>query len=246
MEVHQHTHTPRKKWTHYFWEFLMLFLAVFCGFLAEYQLEHTIEHQREKKYIRSLIEDLNTDISRIEKYIEYRNDRTKKADSLIHLLLTEKYKNNGSDTYFFFIGVIRGWTFISANGTMQQLKNAGGLRLIRSPEVADSIIAYDAIVSYQQFQDGVEQRFLEKCRDITGGVFDAGTFLETYNVSTNKEIRPAGNPKLITNDRGTINELLTRVIYVRGSTKFSLISAENLKESAARLIVYLKKEYHLK
>ena len=40
MEVHHHTHTPRKKWTHYFWEFLMLFLAVFCGFLAEYQLEH--------------------------------------------------------------------------------------------------------------------------------------------------------------------------------------------------------------
>jgi hypothetical protein len=28
-------HTSRKKWTHYFWEFLMLFLAVFCGFLAE-------------------------------------------------------------------------------------------------------------------------------------------------------------------------------------------------------------------
>ena len=27
MEVHAHTHTARKKWTHYFWEFLMLFLA---------------------------------------------------------------------------------------------------------------------------------------------------------------------------------------------------------------------------
>jgi len=43
MEVHAHSHTVpiaigRKKWTHYFWEFLMLFLAVFCGFLAEYQL----------------------------------------------------------------------------------------------------------------------------------------------------------------------------------------------------------------
>jgi len=38
MEVHAHTHIPtsrEKKWTHYFWEFLMLFLAVFCGFLAE-------------------------------------------------------------------------------------------------------------------------------------------------------------------------------------------------------------------
>ena len=30
MEVHAHTHTARKKWTHYFWEFLMLFPAVFC------------------------------------------------------------------------------------------------------------------------------------------------------------------------------------------------------------------------
>ena len=41
MEVHAHTHPstglptgqtgsgPRKKWTHYFWEFLMFFLAVF-------------------------------------------------------------------------------------------------------------------------------------------------------------------------------------------------------------------------
>ena len=58
MEVHAHTHTARKKWTHYFWEFLMLFLAVFCGFLAEYKLEHVIEHQREKVYIKSMVEDL--------------------------------------------------------------------------------------------------------------------------------------------------------------------------------------------
>ena len=53
MEVHHHSHTASppagragKKWTHYFWEFLMLFLAVFCGFLAEYQLEHKIESDR--------------------------------------------------------------------------------------------------------------------------------------------------------------------------------------------------------
>ena len=48
MEVHAHTHTARKKWTNYFWEFLMLFLAVFCGFLAENQREHMIEHRKEQ------------------------------------------------------------------------------------------------------------------------------------------------------------------------------------------------------
>ena len=61
MEVHHHAHTARKKWTHYFWEFLMLFLAVFCGFLAEYQLEHKIEKEKGKQYIRSFYNDLKTD-----------------------------------------------------------------------------------------------------------------------------------------------------------------------------------------
>ena len=69
MEVHAHTHTARKKWTHYFWEFLMLFLAVFCGFLAEYQLEHTIEHNREKEFMRSLAEDLETDTLELHRAI---------------------------------------------------------------------------------------------------------------------------------------------------------------------------------
>ena len=48
MEVHHHSHTPRKKWTHYFWEFLMLFLAVTLGFFVENQREHYIENLREK------------------------------------------------------------------------------------------------------------------------------------------------------------------------------------------------------
>jgi len=61
MEVHAHTHTPRKKWTHNFWEFLMLFLAVFCGFLAEYQLEHKIEKDREEVYMKNMLADLRSD-----------------------------------------------------------------------------------------------------------------------------------------------------------------------------------------
>ena len=61
MEVHHHSHTPRKNWTHYFWEFLMLFLAVFAGFLAENEREHFIEHKREKKLIKEMVEDLKKD-----------------------------------------------------------------------------------------------------------------------------------------------------------------------------------------
>ena len=83
MEVHHHAHTARKKWTHYFWEFLMLFLAVFCGFLAEYKLEHVIEHQRELKYVKSLIQDLKADTASLQHYVTLRKEKRMMMDSLV-------------------------------------------------------------------------------------------------------------------------------------------------------------------
>ena len=73
MEVHAHSHTPRKKWTHYFWEFLMLFLAVFCGFLSENQREHYVEAQREKEYAKSLLSDMKEDTTEISGGITQNN-----------------------------------------------------------------------------------------------------------------------------------------------------------------------------
>src|SRR4026208_1811918 len=86
MEVHAHSHMPRKKWTHYFWEFLMLFLAVFCGFLAENQREHMVEHQREKKVIQSLASDLAADPLRLSYILQQRLSRTKMLDSFVALI----------------------------------------------------------------------------------------------------------------------------------------------------------------
>ena len=82
MEVHAHTHTARKKWTHYFWEFLMLFLAVFCGFLAEYQLEHKIERDRAKELAKSFYEELKNDSVNIT--VKYQN-RIRQENSLLYL-----------------------------------------------------------------------------------------------------------------------------------------------------------------
>ena len=89
MEVHAHTHTARKKWTHYFWEFLMLFLAVFCGFLAEYQLEHVIEHQREKQYMKLMITDLEIDGVEMHSISNEIDTRLQKVDSLLMSLTVQ-------------------------------------------------------------------------------------------------------------------------------------------------------------
>src|ERR1041384_5387023 len=82
MEVHHHAHTSRKKWTHYFWEFLMLFLAVFCGFLAENIREQQVEHHREKQYMESMIEDLASDTASLNTTITRAAAMQKGLDSL--------------------------------------------------------------------------------------------------------------------------------------------------------------------
>src|SRR4026207_1827571 len=89
MEVHAHTHTERKKWTNYFWEFLMLFLAVFCGFLAEYQLEHKIEKEKERQYMESIIEDLQSDTAAIQDEYKLGQQQKLSSDSLIAFINTQ-------------------------------------------------------------------------------------------------------------------------------------------------------------
>src|SRR5215204_283712 len=131
MEVHQHTHTPRKKWTHYFWEFLMLFLAVTLGFFVENQREHYIENKREKQYMFSLIKDLEQDLTNIDVGIKVNRATILKSDSLIKLLSAGNFSTQTARIYFLGrYGSLRGFVY-PTDGTLQQLKNAGGFRMIQ-------------------------------------------------------------------------------------------------------------------
>src|SRR5688572_26349633 len=153
MEVHQHTHTPRKKWTHYFWEFLMLFLAVFCGFLAEYELEHVIEHHREKQYIKSFAEDLRADSIYLQDRIDFVNRRIVMQDSLIALLNAVKKPDNANDIYFLARSIARYFPFNVNDRTIIQLRNAGGMRLIKNKKASDSIVGYYQRVDLIKYLD---------------------------------------------------------------------------------------------
>src|SRR4030095_12930806 len=108
MEVHAHTHTAdpgshrgRKKWTHYFWEFLMLFLAVTLGFFVENQREHYIENNREKQFIVTMAEDLKSDTAQLSRTIVYKRTRERMVDSLILRLSSPEYKKYGNDIYYY-------------------------------------------------------------------------------------------------------------------------------------------------
>ena len=244
MEVHAHTHTARKKWTHYFWEFLKLFLAVFCGFLAEYQLEHKIEGDREKKYVHSLIQDLKTDTASLEIYINLRKEKRIMMDSLVLLLSTDKHKQFGNETYFFARHVFIGAPFISTDGTMQQLKNAGNLRLIKNETIINNILAYDASVKELKEWDESDTRIRTTFREMGGSVFNADQLYKAMD-SNFKFVKPTTNPQLITDDPITINNVAFQVQYISLSSLGNTQRGKALKEKAEKLIELLKHQYHL-
>src|SRR5206468_11952058 len=158
MEVHTHTHTERKKFTHYLWEFLMLFLAVFCGFLAENFREHEIEKQRGKQYIRSFCEDLKTDTATFS-WIIRANERKLVAFADIFRCYDTLRKNWKSTSCL--IPIVMNSRFnalvVFADGTLLQLKNAGGYRMLND-EDRDSIMSYDkSVQSYKDFESTVFQ-----------------------------------------------------------------------------------------
>lgn len=145
MEVHHHSHTPRRKWMHYFWEFFMLFLAVTLGFFVENQREHYIEGQREKKYMQNLLHDLARDTVNYNLSIALRLQRERQAHQLISMIYAPDRNNHLADLYYFARQMPRMNTiFYSTDATMNQLENSGALRLIKKSEIADSIVAYNA------------------------------------------------------------------------------------------------------
>ena len=145
MEVHTHTHTPRKKWTHYLWEFLMLFLAVFCGFLAEYKLEQTIERHKEKEYMQLMVEDLKKDTANINEMVTGNRILISGLDSLLDLLSNPQANHDYQRKLFTYSLKYTYWymPIQFSELTLSQLKYNGGFRLIKKKNVATGILQYD-------------------------------------------------------------------------------------------------------
>jgi hypothetical protein len=245
MEVHAHTHTARKKWTHYFWEFLMLFLAVFCGFLAEYQLEHKIEKDREKQFIKSYIEDLKMDTASISTNLVYQETRKEQLDSMMNFLETQTIKGNESDFYLLGRLLIRTKRFQTSDRTITQLKNSGALRLIRSEQAADSIISYQKLVETiltNIADEGQERRDVDPLMSLIFNPYIFDKMLDDDNIIH----KPVGNPPLRSYDASLHQDLAYRIHQLKGSNRILYTRLTQLHKKATVIIAFLQKEYHLK
>ena len=152
MEVHAHTHTARKKWTHYLWEFVMLFLAVFCGFLAEYQLEHKIEKERAEKYLQSMLLDVRTNISNLDSLMKQDRIIIINHDELVNWLLKDSATIDRA-AFAKRMGAIWVRNFLVRRETYEQMKSSGSLRYIGNIDFLKRTMDYERITNFAQYRN---------------------------------------------------------------------------------------------
>jgi hypothetical protein len=241
MEVHHHAHNPaephhKKNWKAYFWEFLMLFLAVFCGFLAEYQLEHKIEKDRGKQYTYSFYEDLVKDsahfndlISRFQKKLTVLQEMSPCYDSLL-----------SSSPTNCLMAIMRNSTdfpdLIYTDRTLLQLKNAGGLRLLKRAD-ADSILIYDKLLqTYKSAESSGLQNIQNDLRETSALLRDYGKWKDTTQ-----------QPRIFAvygNNKDLLNKYFNQLNYYNLFCNARQGQLNKLKKRNAELIEYFKAKYH--
>jgi hypothetical protein len=250
MEVHHHAHSSRKRWTHYFWEFIMLFLAVFCGFLAENQREHMIEHQRERKFAASLYEDLKKDTLDLGYDIPFWNSILGNAD-IIRMEIAKPFSERNALLLYKSVALMRGYdNFEYHDRTIEQLKNGGNFRLIRRSAISDSIIDYDARIKSQlRDQEMQSNAIYQTINFLQDKLFNAGFYgpygdIDEIRVDSAFKI----NPQIFMTPKDKEAELFqyaNHLQYYKLMTSYRLFTIHGLLRRATNLIELIKKEYHL-
>ncbi len=253
MEVHAHTHTARKKWTHYFWEFLMLFLAVFCGFLAENKREHMIEHQREKQFMRSMVEDIKSDTGWLGGGITSCQEIMNTNLKLLEELLNPETAKNSLKAFSLWKHSDFYPNFLQNDRTIHQLKSSGNLRLIRNKNVSDSIMEYDRQLRWLfEAQEKINQFILQN-QQYSFRLFSTGSFGKMIKADSlayavwraDTTLFPEPVP-LLNTDRAFIDEVYGFRLEFGDYMLDLSWNQFSSYHRGKRLIAFIKREYKIK
>ncbi len=245
MEVHHHPdlHHEKKPWKEYLLEGLMIFLAVTMGFFAETIREGISDRAKGMEYIKSFVQDMRRDTATFSDVIAFD---TKKMAALNNIFACyyNIEKNSGSTGCLVPImkSSISNRVGNFTDGTLQQLKNAGGFRLINKND-KDSIVAYDhAARAFQNFESTIFQQRQDIVRDIYVKLVDfkAEPMLFPDSIAGNVQ-----SPLLFSNDKALINEYFNDLLLYRRAIMTQAAQLGRLSKRAEGLIKYFDNKYEL-
>jgi hypothetical protein len=243
MEVHHHPEIEKKGFKEYLLEGMMIFLAVTMGFFAETIREGISDKSKGMEYIRSFVEDLRRDTVTFSRVIAFDQNKMaslnklsacydsigvniKSAGCLVPIIKSSMFNRGGS----------------FADGTMQQLKNAGGFQLLKKSD-KDSIVSYDhamkaywdfEITLYQNRQDIVRAMYVKMI------AFKAEPMLSIDSMGYSVQ-----SPILFSNDKAMINEYFNDLLLYQRAIKTQMDALSRLSKKATGLSKYFENKYDL-
>jgi hypothetical protein len=249
MEVHAHAHTERKKWSHYLWEFLMLFLAVTLGFWAENLREERKRAEETHLGMITMLSDLRSDAAFLDSVMDRNSYGAAMADSVVELMHDDI--GNTSSLYFAARAVTSNLGYYYTNSkSYDQLKSAGLLKLVRPGELMDSISRYYTTFQWLANQTDLMRLKMDNVHLGNDPVFDSYVFHKMMKFSlgsyTGRHLvpnRPVGNPPLLTRDPTTLNAVSLNYHYYASTLRFYNRTAGFQLSLARRLITWIEKEY---
>ena len=248
MEVHHHSHTARKKWTHYFWEFFMLFLAVSAGFLVENQREHYVEHQRAKIYAANLYNELKKDTMQLNKVVSSIKFTGNKLDTFCLLVKGRNKQNLTNGMLYYYGSFVTNVEYFSSNSTtVEQLKSSGNLRIMGN-ELAYKVSEYDRKIRELEKEYSLSKTEFAKMEDLHFKVLDI--YISETMLGGPRE-KPRDSVFRITdlpikNDPDLMKEYTGWLKFESGIYKYqSDRYLQPLKKLATELLSSLKKVYKL-
>lgn len=239
MEVHHHSHSPRKRWSHYFWEFFMLFLAVSAGFLVENTREHYIERKRAKVFAASLLQDVRKDTAALGLSMEFTNNKINGMTNFISFLHQPRSEWTDSLLYLHANYITRVAPFYSSQGTYEQIKNSGSLRYFPQKLVG-------LLNSYEVYSIRAAER----------DALDSDFILETIIIYLSKRMNyevfndiiyslPVTHARYNRIAPADVDEMINYAVISRRNRERSRIEYEKLLELANEIMTEVKRVYHL-
>ena len=238
-------HSKKKSWKGYLLDFIMLFLAVSLGFMADNFREGASDRSKEIEYIRSMIEDVEEDRVNINAAIDVNTQKIQGLDSLLNICFN--YRDTDADKLDInrhFIQVLYHPEFLTPTDlTMQQLKNAGGMRLIKSKTAINDIIRYDTKLKKITNQQLYYENYQNKAIDRGTEIFNIHNLLFALR---NPDERMSPNYyELLDKDDLKLKEFGNSIAMYKGIIEYYVRLLSEMNEQGDVLMETLKSEYKL-
>lgn len=197
--------------------------------------------------MHSLLEDLKIDTAQVSSYIRFYKSIRNFCDSVQLSLAHGNIFKNSNEFYNNTRKLAQYNRYYHTDRTMQQLKNAGNMRLIRKWNVSNAITEYGTQTKLLAEIDQQLNEEIIKYREFLIELLDLSSYDRSnpFGSFMDMDVRTRGNPGFIYADRKKslviYNQAFTLKIFLHGVEN----SAVAVSTSAKQLLDLVQKEYEI-